>query len=363
VEAVRGRLCDQGDLTEVDALVAYLGRVQEVLVVVGERQRCEEARPRPGGVGQHLADARVDGRRIVDEALQLRGGAVVPQLQPAIVACEGGGTQPRVVGRYAKVLTPQCDPQRVHERGLSEAGRGVVEDQDVQLVIAVDPEQRLQDLELIKRGAIEVRRADRRPLAVDHRRLGVQVVRHDHRLRLMVGRRWADLRPGGEHAEAAARRAGFAADAPEQAGLPGRVERDVGDDVQHQDDLEVRAPRIGERGDERVTDRRVGEVLVLDVDVLGCLLDGPQVGLEDALFSLVKSGESVDVDRAGELRGGQVLSVPGRSDLGRRVEGRHGVRRLAVLVPVQHELLLEVGHQRPAHADADVVHRDRLARA
>ncbi len=87
-----------------------------------------------------------------------------------------------------------------------------------------------------------------------------------------------------------------------------RIERHVGDDIHHQDELQVGSRRVIERRDQCLSDPLIGEVLVLEVDVVGGVLDRAQVGLEDAQLTVVEPGQGVHVDGPHQLRAGQELA-------------------------------------------------------
>src|SRR6185312_4278979 len=99
-------------------------------------------------------------------------------------------------------------------------------------------------------------------------------------------------------------------------------------------------------------------------DVVGGVLDGPQVGLEHALLAVVQAWQGARVDGTDELHAGQVLVGTGSRDrAGDGHRRRYLVARVAVPVPVHHELLLQVGRRRATHGEAHVVHRYRLSGA
>src|SRR5260370_3198010 len=142
--------------------------------------------------------------------------------------------------------------------------------------------------------------------------------------------------------------------------LARRIERNIWRDIQEHDYLQLRACRIIQRRDERLCDRDIRKILVLQIDELLGVADGTKICLEylgfSGLVELRIGGKLTGGKRPNHLNRCQVLRGAGRSEWrrpGRRVQGA-GLRD----IPMQLQHLLDVGGGWPAHREADIVDRE-----
>src|SRR5260370_13206015 len=139
--------------------------------------------------------------------------------------------------------------------------------------------------------------------------------------------------------------------------LPRRIERNIWRDIQEHDYLQLRACSIIQRRDERLCDRDIRKILVLQIDELLGVANGTKICLEylgfSGLVELRIGGKLTGGKRPNHLNRCQVLRGAGRSEWrrpGRRVQGA-GLRD----IPMQLQHLLDVGGGSPAHRWADIV--------
>ena len=264
-------------------------------------------------------------------------------LRPEFAAQGSDDSRGRLAGR-----------RRTHDIDLGRAGEGWIaatEQSDKPPdPTAPLPPQRVLPRE--QRQAVEIGRPHGQPSVVDDGDLAVHVYRHQDGPLRRICTRFAP--PQREDARAVCLLTKSREETFDRGPLPRVVSGNAEPHVQQADQLQVR-PTLHRRHD-RVNDLERGQVLILDVDVVGGSLQCPQVRLVDAGLALREAVVSAAVkgpahpERDGGMSFRRIVHGA-RLSVGRR-DRVIGLR----VPPVQTKRLEEIGDGRTLDPGADVMH-------